>query len=89
MKDRAVLPASHRLYVVQTNLAVFGESTMRGRVTSNCAASLRALGLAVPDGFEQSGIETVMGAIDPQLLETDGASRRAPRGEERHAEGEG
>jgi hypothetical protein len=73
MKDRAVLPASHRLYVVQTNLAVFGESTMRGRVTRNCATSLRSLGLAVPDGFEQCDIETVMGVIETHRLEVDGA----------------
>lgn len=63
LKDRAVLPASHRLYVVQRNLAVFGESTMGGRVTSNRATSLRSLGLAVPDGFEQCDTEIIHGVL--------------------------
>jgi hypothetical protein len=40
LKHQVSLPADHRLYVVETNLAVFGESTSRGRVTRNCAASL-------------------------------------------------
>ena len=35
LKHQVSLPADHRLYVVETNLAVFGESTSRGRVTRN------------------------------------------------------
>jgi hypothetical protein len=64
LKDRIALPANQRLYVVETNLAVFGESTTRGRVTRNCATSLRALGLAIPAGFEESDREILIGAID-------------------------
>ncbi len=64
LKDEVALPADHRLYVVEKNLAVFGESTTRGRVTSNCASSFRALGLAVPEGFvEDEGPDQVMGVI--------------------------
>jgi hypothetical protein len=63
LKDRIALPAEHRLYVVETNLAVFGESTVHGRVTRNCAASLRALGLGLPPGFQESDEEILMGAI--------------------------
>jgi len=58
------LPADHRLYVVETNLAVFGESTIRGRITRNCAASLRALGLASPPGFEETDRELLIGTVD-------------------------
>jgi hypothetical protein len=61
LKDRMSLPADHRLYVVETNLAIFGESTTRGQVTRNCAASLRALGLALPPEFALSDREIVMG----------------------------
>lgn len=48
---RAVLPADHRLYVLDRNAVVFGESTSRGRLTANCAASMRR-GRGLPEGFE-------------------------------------
>ena len=54
---------NHRLYVVDTNLAVFGESTTRGRVTRNCAASLRAFGLQIPAGFEEDDREMLLGSL--------------------------
>jgi len=48
---QARLPDDERLYVLDRNAVVFGESTSRGRLTANCAASLRrARGL--PAGFE-------------------------------------
>lgn len=47
---RAVLPADHRLYVLDRNAVVFGESTSRGRLTANCAASMRR-GRGLPEGF--------------------------------------
>jgi len=63
MLSRITLPDDHRLYVVETNLAVFGESTIRGRVTSNCAASLRSHGLGVPPTFEETDAQSFMGTI--------------------------
>lgn len=63
VKDQLPLPEDHRLYVVEANLAVFGESTVGGRVTSNCAASLRAAGRGVPPGFEETDAAVVMGAL--------------------------
>jgi hypothetical protein len=63
MKDALALPPDHRLYVVETNLAVFGESTIRGLVTRNCAESLRSLGIGLPPGFEETDVETLMGSI--------------------------
>lgn len=47
----AALPAEQRLYVLDRNAVVFGESTSRGRLTANCAASLRR-GRGLPAGFE-------------------------------------
>jgi hypothetical protein len=64
LKHQVALPADHRLYVVETNLAVFGESTSRGRVTRNCAASLRGLGIGVPPGFVEIDQDITMGVID-------------------------
>ena len=65
VKDHLPLPADHRLYVVETNLAVFGESTRGGLVTRNCAASLRAAGLGLPPGFEETDREVLLGALPP------------------------
>jgi hypothetical protein len=43
---------------------VFGESTIDGRVTRNCAASFRSLGLGTPPGFEEIDRELLIGTID-------------------------
>jgi hypothetical protein len=37
--------------VLDRNAVVFGESTSRGRLTANCAASMRR-GRGLPEGFE-------------------------------------
>jgi hypothetical protein len=64
LKHRVSLPDDHRLYVVETNLAVFGESTSRGRVTRNCAASLGAMGIGLPLGFTAIDQDITMGVIE-------------------------
>ena len=64
LKHQVSLPADHRLYVVETNLAVFGESTSRGRVTRNCAASLHAMGIGLPPGFTAIDQDITMGVIE-------------------------
>jgi hypothetical protein len=48
MKDAMQKPADHRLFVSRRNLAVFGESTVRGTLTLNCRRSLSANGLSAP-----------------------------------------
>ena len=54
------LPANQRLYVLDHNAVVFGESTSRGVLTANCAASLsRSRGL--PAGFSVSRQRLVVG----------------------------
>jgi hypothetical protein len=65
LKHKIALPGDHRIYVVETNLAVFGESTSGGRVTRNCAASLRAQGLGIPAGFAESdAAPVILGSLD-------------------------
>ena len=53
--------------LAEQNLAVFGESTSSGRVTRNCAASLRAKGIALPAGFEVIDRDIAMGVIAPDV----------------------
>lgn len=64
LKYGVALPPDHRLYVVETNLAVFGESTLGGRMTANCVASFKSSGLEMPDGFGQHETQVrIMGHI--------------------------
>lgn len=44
------LPSDQQLYVLERNAVVFGESTSRGVLTANCAASL-SRGRGLPEGF--------------------------------------
>lgn len=54
------LPADQRLYVLDHNAVVFGESTSRGVLTANCAASL-SRGRGLPAGFTVSRQRLVVG----------------------------
>lgn len=74
LKHRVPLPADHRIYVVETNLATFGESTTRGQITRNCAASLHAMGMALPPEFATVDSDIVWGVI-----ESDGTSASSTR----------
>jgi len=56
----ARLPDGQRLYVLDRNAVVFGESTIGGRLTSNCAASMRR-GRGIPGGFEIDRRRLVIG----------------------------
>jgi len=47
-KDCTTLPADHAVFVTEENLAVFGESTLKGVLTSNCVASMRETGIPIP-----------------------------------------
>jgi hypothetical protein len=62
----AHLPDDQRLYVLDRNAVVFGESTSRGRLTANCAASMRR-GRGVPEGFEIDERQVFVGSR-PSLL---------------------
>lgn len=62
LKDAALKPPEHRLFVSRENRAVFGESTSRGLLTSNCAESIREAGLEFPAWFTGETAETrIMG----------------------------
>lgn len=61
IKDKAVLPDDQRLYMLDHNVAVYGESTNRGIMMKNCADSFRAKGLELPEGFKISDEELVKG----------------------------
>ena len=47
-KSEVVKPSTHRLYVTEQNLAVFGESTLKGILTQNCYESIVENGLFLP-----------------------------------------
>lgn len=54
IKERAVLPNEQKLYVLDHNAALYGESTNRGIMMKNCADSFKAKGLEIPDNFKVS-----------------------------------
>lgn len=49
LKQQVAKPSDHRLFVTSDNLAVFGESTSRGKITENCLSSMRTRQLKVPE----------------------------------------
>ena len=55
-----MLPPDQQLYVLERNAVVFGESTSRGMLTANCAASL-SRGRGLPEGFTVSRQRLVVG----------------------------
>lgn len=58
-------PSTQRLFVSTASHAVFGESTTRGMLTTNCALSLQR-GPGLPDGFQVSPKRRIYGT--PQTL---------------------
>lgn len=61
IKDRAVLPENHKLYVLDHNIAIYGESTNRGVMTKNCVDSFLNKKLPLPKGFKVSNQIIVKG----------------------------
>jgi hypothetical protein len=51
LKAAVRLPDDHVLVVTEQNMAEFGESTTRGRVTQNCYESMLARGMQPPDSL--------------------------------------
>ena len=54
IKEKAILPDNQHLYVLNHNIAVYGESTNRGVMMKNCVDSFKAKGLSIPDNFKTS-----------------------------------
>jgi len=55
------LPDSQRLYTLNRNVAIFGESTSRGKLTINCEASLKKNGFEIPRGFTTGNKKIIQG----------------------------
>ncbi len=55
------LPDTQKLYVLNNNLGVFGESTSRGKLTKNCHESLLKNKIPITERFEVSNKTIVIG----------------------------
>jgi hypothetical protein len=69
LKNEIPKPDQIKLFVTKENYAIFGESTQRGAITTNCYRSIRQSGLALPEWFRQSNGNYV------SMGELPGASR--------------
>jgi hypothetical protein len=57
-----------RQYVVENNLVVLGESTSRGEITENCAASFKKWGLELPSDMNISIAYHIIGELPHNFL---------------------
>jgi hypothetical protein len=48
LKNELIKPVTHRLFVTETNLCIFGESLISGNITQNCLKSLSEKGFPIP-----------------------------------------
>jgi hypothetical protein len=58
------LRQTERWLVLEKNAAVFGESTSRGELTANCAASFCEFDMKPPQKFPVSESEVLMGELE-------------------------
>ncbi len=58
------------LYVTEKNFAVFGESSLRGRITTGCLASMETHGLDRPVGFETVEANVSIGKMNRAEIPT-------------------
>jgi len=64
LKHKLIKPSSHQIFVSRRNLAVYGESTLHGVLTSNCYKSIQKNRLPLPEWH--SGLtakKEVMGTV--------------------------
>lgn len=52
IKDKSHLPDTQKLYFLDKNVAIYGESTNRGKIVKNTVESFKAMGLTIPEGFD-------------------------------------
>jgi hypothetical protein len=64
--SRPQVPGQKWLVTAQ-NLVTLGESTLRGRLTTNCVESLRRWGFDLPAGFELANIRREMGFVGERI----------------------
>jgi hypothetical protein len=62
-KDALSMPHGANLYVTENNFAVFGESTIDGKLTKGCLASMESLYIEAPVGFDSVNINFVIGSL--------------------------
>lgn len=62
-KDEYKLIPEKKLYISTKNLVVLGESTLKGKITTNCLASYRKWNLPTPDNFEVNKHRIIMGKL--------------------------
>lgn len=74
-KNAMTVPEDHRLYVSTESWSVFGESTRRGHITANCAASMDQRG-GIPEGFPILPVSVYWGRPLPRLDAFLGRVRR-------------
>lgn len=67
LKHKVSLPKSHVLFVTQENLATFGESTSRGKLTLNCYDSILENNLPLPELPLNKNLRIVLGGIDSKI----------------------
>ena len=68
-KRKLQLFEEQKLYVSKRNLAIFGESTTRGMITTNCANSFAKFGMTIPHQFDISSREIIMGKLNNVFVE--------------------
>ena len=69
LKSQVPKPAAHRLYVTRHNLAVFGESTSRGRLSQNAYQSIVKHKLTLPDWHSKPPAQTqIIGKLRRPLI---------------------
>lgn len=61
IKDKSELPDNQRLYVLDHNIGVYGESTNRGVMLKNCVESFNKKGLIIPESFSISEESIIKG----------------------------
>lgn len=54
IRDTIILPDKYKLYMLDHNIAVYGEHTSRGMISKTCLESFKEKGLPIPEGFALS-----------------------------------
>lgn len=62
-KDEYKLIPDKKLYVNMENLVVLGESTLKGKITTNCLESYQRWGIKAPEHFEINKHRIIMGKL--------------------------
>jgi hypothetical protein len=62
-KERLEIPDDMKLLVTETNYAVFGESTIDGKLTNSCLTNMKKLAVQIPANFEVVDADIVIGSL--------------------------